>query len=328
MSNATCLEEPKQQGVPAAQPAVPPAAPDACTVVDYDWRTPRRFTPAERRRLGDFAAKAAQRTAAEVGNLLRRQLLLEVGAVTELYGAALWNPAERPEYGVQLTDKAGRACGMLTMPPQAAIGWTEQLLGGSAAPEVSLKPLSSLESMLLLDIAATFAKAFSATLQELGGPALQHVESVTHEKSPIEGHDKEEFCRVVLVTEIDKKRMEIGLSLLGDLLAPVADPGLQKKKPRPPEELRKELLGHLAATPVKITALLGRAAVTMRDITVLDPGDVLLLSRTLKDPIELSVMGNIVQMGYPVACDGRYAVQVVERREWPRAKLAGKEESQ
>jgi flagellar motor switch protein FliM len=328
MSNTTCLEEPKQQGGSAAPPAVPPAAPDPCPVLDYDWRTPRRFTAAERRRLGDFAAKAAQRIASDVGNLLRRQLLLEVGAVTEQYGAGLWNPAERPEYGVQLTDKAGRVCGMLTLPPQVAIGWTEQLLGGSAAPDVTLKALSSLESMLLLDIAATFAKAFSATLQELGGPALQHVESVTYEKSPIEGHDKEEFCRVVLVTEMDQKRVEISLSVLGELLASIADPSLLKKKPRPPEELRKELLGHLASTPVKITALLGKATVTMRDVTVLDPGDVLLLSRTLKDPIALSVMGNIVQMGYPVACDGRYAVQVVERREWPRAKLLGKEEGQ
>jgi len=318
MSDTTAVEEPKQQEVP----------PDACPVADYDWSTPRRFVAAERRKLADLAAKAVQRIASDVGNLLRRQLPLEVGSVTEQYGADLWNPAERPEYGVPLTDKAGRVCGMLTIPPQIAIGWVEQLLGGGAPAEAALKPLSSLESALLLDIAAAFVKAFSATAQELGGPALQHVESVFHEKSPIEGHEKDEFCRFVLITEVDQKKAEIRLSVLGEPLASIADPSLAKKRPRPPEELRKELIGHLATTPVQITAWLGKSTVTMRDITILEPGDVLLLSRTLKDPIELRVMGNIVHMGYPVACDGCYAVQIVERRDWPRTKLAGKEKKQ
>ena len=66
----------------------------------------------------------------------------------------------------------------------------------------------------------------------------------------------------------------------------------------------------------------------MRDVKALEPGDVLLFSRTLKDPIEILVMGNTVHMGYLAVCDGCYAVQIVERREWPRAKLQGKGKNQ
>jgi flagellar motor switch protein FliM len=338
MSNTT-LEEPKSQESPPAAPPAPapatavaaPAAPavsDACPVVDYDWRAPRRFVAAERRKLADLAAKAAQCIATDVGGLLRRQLAFEAGPVTEHYAAALWNPAARPEYGVQLTDKAGRVCGMLGLPPQVAIGWVEQLLGGTSAAEGGLKALSFLESALLLDIAAAMVKAFSAASQELGGPALQHVESVALEQSPLQSRDGEEFCRFAFVTQTAHGRAEIGLAVFSDLLAAVADPALLKTKPRPPEELRKELMSHLAKTPVKVTAWIGRSTVTMRDVTVLEPGDVLLLSRAANDPIELLVMGNIVHMGRPVVCDGHYAVQVVERREWPRTNLFGKEKNQ
>jgi flagellar motor switch protein FliM len=334
MTNTT-LEEPKQQEAPPAvapaavsPPAAPSTAPDACPVVDYDWRTPRRFVAAERRKLDDLAVKAAKRIAADVGNLLRHQLVFEAGSVTELYGAVLWNPAERPEYGIQLTDKAGCVCGMLGLPPQVAIGWVEQLLGGGSAAETGLKPLSSLESALLLDIAAALVKAFSAVSQEMGGPALQHVESVAHEQSPLGGRDTDEFCRLVFTTEVAQGRAEISLAILGDMLARVANPDLQKKAPRPPEDLRKDLMGHLAKTPVKITAWLSPATVTMRDVTALEPGDVLLVSGASNDPIKLVVMGNTVHIGHMVACDGRYGVQIVERREWSRANLLGKEKNQ
>jgi flagellar motor switch protein FliM len=342
MSNAT-LEDPKQQAAtPAATPAVTPETPpapaaatpetpaalDACPVTDYDWHVPRRFVPAERRKIDALAAKAAQRVATDVGNLLRRQLALEACPVTEQYGAVLWNPAAKPEYAIQLTDKAGRVCGMLTLPPQAALGWVEQLLGGGPAAETGLKPLSALEAALLLDIAAVLVKAFSVTAQELGGPNFQQVENVFTEQSPLAGCDTDEFCRFALVTEMGQGRLEIGLAVLSSLLAPVADPDSLKKKPRPPEELRKELTNHLGKSPVKVTAWLGKSVVTMRDVSALEPGDVLLLSSTLKDPIEILVMGNTVHMGYLAACDGCYAVQIVERREWPRAKLQGKGKKQ
>jgi flagellar motor switch protein FliN/FliY len=116
----------------------------------------------------------------------------------------------------------------------------------------------------------------------------------------------------------------ISIILLSSLLARIADPDGLKKTPQTAEEIKGNLLGHLAGTPVAATARLGTATATMREIASLEPGDILLLDRTAGEPVELVITGNIVQYGLPVESGGCYALQILDRRLWPQMQTRPK----
>jgi len=310
--------------------------PDTDVVVDYDWSVPRRFIPAERQRLQDFAAAAAKLASSELTGFLRLELTLEAGSVTEYYGADAWNPRSMPAYPVPLTDAESRACGMLAIPPGLALGWIERLLGGKAPANAPMRKLTALEAALLLDIAAVLTKALAAAshnaglpteaLAKAGGPALQHVERVAVDESPLAGHESDECCRFTLATAAGPNRLEIAVILASDFLTAIANPEAVNQKPRPAAEVRKDILRHLASITASATAKLGTATVTMRDIAAMEADDILLLDRLVGDPVELLVNGSVAHRGLPVTCEGAYAFQVINQRQWPRLITSGKDD--
>jgi flagellar motor switch protein FliM len=297
----------------------------ACAVVDYDWQTPHHFTLGGLKKLNEFAATAATRISADLKELFRRDTRICAGPVAEQYGAHTWTPGRTPLYAVPLNDVSGAVAGMVGLTPTAAIGWVERLLGGTAKAAATVRPLSPLEAALLLDIVAAVVKAFTATLRQSGGEAIQHVEDVSHERSPLAGMDVEEFTRFNLSDIAGSSEPCAWLAVRSELLAPVAEPNALKKESQSVEDNHKDLRAHIEHVPVSVTARLGAATVTMRDIVSLEPDDVLILDKGLGDPIELIAMGKVLLYAIPVTCDGQYAVQVVERREEPRLKLTHKE---
>ena len=53
-----------------------PLQPPDAEVVEYDWRLPRRFVPAELRKLDDFLAKAAEKVSAGLSAVLGTEMKL------------------------------------------------------------------------------------------------------------------------------------------------------------------------------------------------------------------------------------------------------------
>ena len=315
-------EQPEKAPDPAAIATGAAVSAAKAEIIEYDWRVPCRFVRAERNRLDAFGRTVATAVSRDLSALLRRELKFQAGPVTQHYGRDLWRPAETPQYGVPLVDKSGRTCGMVGLAPEMAVGWVERLLGSRESGTGGVRLLSSLESALLVDIVGAIVKTVSAASKESGGATVQHVESVSAEKSPLADRNTDEFCRIALapVATADAKTA-IAIILLSSALAPIADPENAKKPAMTPEETRKILLGHIEGASVSATVRLGKAYATMRDLASLEPGDIILLTRTISEPVELIVMGNMVHCGFPVTCEGRYAFRVQERRQWPRLVL-------
>ena len=56
--------------------------------------------------------------------------------------------------------------------------------------------------------------------------------------------------------------------------------------------------------------LLGRALATMEQVLSLEAGDVLLLQKQADGAADLFVGDKVVALGFPVTCEGHYALQV------------------
>jgi len=77
-----------------------------------------------------------------------------------------------------------------------------------------------------------------------------------------------------------------------------------------PEEISKANLNHLQVLPITITAQLGLTELTFREITSLQANDVLLLDKTVDQPVDLIVGNQVVYYGWPVKSAGKYAVSI------------------
>jgi flagellar motor switch protein FliM len=306
-----------------AAPAADPSAP-----VDYDWRVPRRFIPAERHRLQNFATAAATRVATDLAGFLRMKLSVQAASVTEHYAAEAWDAAATPAYWAPLVNKEGQACGLLAFSPDVALGWIEHLLGGKAPANAAKRDLTALEAALLLDITAVAVKALAAVSCEAGGQEFRHLESLAADPTVLAGQTSAECCRFMLTTVAGAGRGQIGVVLASDALATVANPEAATQKPRPPEEVRQDILKHLEGVTVSTTVQLGAAALTMREIAGMEVDDVLLLNGSVGQPIAMLVRENTSHVGLPVQCEGAYAFQVLEKRQWTRLSLASGKDAQ
>ena len=285
--------------------------PDSLDAVDYDWTRPCRFTHAGLRKLNDFAQQAAEQVSRGLGAKLREDVRFEPEPVAQYYAPALLKAAEGAvQYSIALAQQGASPCGAIAFPQAAAIAWVQKLLGSAGDEASTDRELSSLETALLLDLAGTIAEAFSATAQAAGGPALVPSGQVIKGNYPLPQGQALEFCKIAF-RQAGDGGAEVALVILSDRLLPVAGAQVSRQTGPSQADQRQHVRGHLDRVAVRAEAWLGTAQVAMCDVMALAPGDVLLLERKVDEPIGLSVQGNVVLQGFPVACDGRNALKVV-----------------
>ena len=303
----------------AAQRRAAAATPPDDTA-EYDWACPHRFTGAEHRRLDAFAERTAERLGEALAALLRVRLTFGAETVAERYASAVAD-TEAPVYRVSLHDAAGGPCGMVQLPVVQARGWVEKLLGGSATPDEGDRQLSSLESDLLLDLVSAIVQSLATVSREAGAPDLHRGEAVMAQAETLPVPNDAEFCELTFRAAGNGNRDAVTFFLKSELLDTIAGRATAGKAPLSPKQTRARLLGHFGNAPVEVTARLGTARISVRDLMSLEPGDVVVLGTGVSEPIAVAVGGQVALRGSPAACQGRYAVQVLDPRDHPRLGL-------
>lgn len=290
----------------AAATAAAPAGADA-GAADYDWKVPRRYAPDQVAKLAAFAGQAATKLSDALFTLLRDQTVLAAADVSLHYGSEAGQAVSAStDYAVEVSVEGLDARGVVLLRPQRAVGWMEKLLGGSADQADAEQELSSLEKAILADMVAALVAGLSEASRAGGGKALRVAGEPRRGDYRLPCKHADEFVRMPFADEPDQP----AVTFLIPAEAMDAVAGRAAEEPPPPEQLQHRLHNHLESVPVTVTAELGRTKVPMRDIMTIEPGDVLLMHKTIGDPIALCVDGRTVLAGFVVRCEGRYAVQV------------------
>ncbi len=101
--------------------------------------------------------------------------------------------------------------------------------------------------------------------------------------------------------------------LLSALLDPVVGSEAGKlSKPSSAADIRQNMLNHLKPVLFVGQVHLGTALVKVRDLTDLQPGDVLLTQRKVDESMDVFVQGKRLLSAFPVICEGQYAIRVTE----------------
>lgn len=278
--------------------------------VEYDWKTPCRFTRRQREALDATATGIAAQLSRRVSDQLKMEVKLLAGAAKQFYVsdlAAQVGPAAK--YYVSLLGASGAPCGWAALSAECASAWVSRLLGGCATGPATARDLSRLETALLMDVLTSVTEAASEVLAKGAGKIAR--QDALLDASALAGcADGEEFVQFGFALDKDPAKLAVILLLASDVAETQINDDSGKKAARPAAEIQKDLQSHVEGTEMQAAVIVGDTKVAMKDILALEAGDVLILPTGPGDLVDLLVQGKPVLKGMPVSCEGSFAIQV------------------
>ncbi len=206
---------------------------------------------------------------------------------------------------------------VLEVHPNVAFAMLDRLLGGTGGTPSKINVLTEIENNVLDRI---FSRALDS-LQE----AWKTVIDITPRMETLETNPQfmqivspnETIALISLSTKIGETTGMINLCIPHVVLEPIM-PRLSvhhwfvsQKKKRAPEEL-ESLQGRVNSARLDVVAELGNSQISVREFLGLTAGDVIKLSTTLDESLQIKVGEKLKFMGSPGVSKGKVAVQILE----------------
>lgn len=288
-----------------------PQREDPVAAVDYDWRQCHHYSPAAVAQLKEVLTKAAGVVADKMTDLFHARPEITVDAIDQCFAKeALEASVAGGAWVMNLGRPKGKHCGVLAISSAAAAKWVAQLLGDDGASRQEGQALSELEQTLLTDITLAVGQAFSkavtaAKAAEIA-PETQLSSSVSAQLDPMA-----DACRISLNVKTATDSSTLSIVLLCDVLDPAVGMD-QSAAGVAPERVKAVIMECIKPSPVVISATLGRASVSIRDIADLKAGDVIVLAKDIDEPVEVFLNDNQLCLGQLAEYEGRYAVVALQ----------------
>jgi len=279
---------------------------------DFPFDRPNRFTRGQLARLDEFAGQIADCAGQKARQMLQTLVNFLPAAWEQHYAGSLRQASgENFRHVVPISVEAGDAVvGMIGLSAATATQWLAKLLGGcgpAEGDEDDARELSDLERDLLMDIAAGFVEALRTAAGNFGGSAFQAARKLGAWPEELDAEDSAEYCLLELAAEQSRQG---GLAILltrqtAALLA--GEPAPRASRAAANTAMR----GHVEQMPVEARAMLS-ASLSVREVMALAPGDVVVLSQRIDEPVDLEVDGQLVFRGHPARQAGQLALQFAE----------------
>jgi flagellar motor switch protein FliM len=284
-----------------------PTREDPVTAVDYDWRQCHHYGPAAVGQLKEAITKAGSAVADKLTDLFHAKPDITVESLEQSFAKeALEAAAAGGAWTMNLNRQKGKNCGVMAIGMVTAGKWVSQLLGDDSTKREEGKELSELEQTLLVDLTFAIGQSFSQALAASKAPQIaaetQMSKNLTAQLDPMA-----DACRITLTVKTANDSSKLDIVLLCDVLDPVVGMD-QSAAGLLPERVKAMMMECIKPSPVVINATLGGASISIKDIADLKAGDVLVLARSIDEPIEVFMNGKELCVGQLAEYEGRYAV--------------------
>ncbi len=280
---------------------------------EYNWNKPHYFDRRQLNRLDDFTKRVARSMSVRFVDFCHSEFDVTVVSIEQHFAAELVDRAiesGQNDYYLAFGNDNDHPCGLISIPAQTALIWSTQLLGDPESEvEDSGRYLSQLEESLLLDLLSALVKAFSQKNWD-----FQADKNIARRLFPIEFKGTEELCKITFdVKKTGKEKgTEAYILILCSELESVVGRAEQAVGAFSADDISKAILGHMQKMPVYITAQLASTVLTLKEIMSLELGDILLLDKKVKEPVEIIISGRTALLGKPAKLAGKHAVVITE----------------
>ncbi len=306
------MSKKRMQQLLAAVGSAPKEDAAQAEATEYDWYDPHYFSTDQLAKLDEFAETAARALARRFSDFCRSRFDVTITSITQHFASEFLDKisdAQQKDYLVLFGTDPERSCGFVGMPEQTASAWARQLLGDSESEEDSGRTLSTLEESLLLDLTSALVEAFSDSDTTCN---FCLIGSFVRGQWPLELKGIEEVCKM----SFDVKKADSQDSSAAYFLIPcgeldiVAGRTTRTAGEYSASDISRAILGHMQELTVAITAQLASTTLTLGEVMSLQVNDMLLLDKTVDEPIELIVDARTVYSGRPAKSAGKYAVTI------------------
>ncbi len=310
----------RAQGTPS-----PTAEADDAT--DFDWTTPRRFTESQAKTLQSRLAVLENRLGRQLTQLLQDDLAVRLGAPRFAFADGLQQALPDIPYDyLLLMLQNGQPGGVLAFSREQAMTWITQLLGGSVQSQAGAKKLTELEADLQGEIFRAVAQAVSDVLGEEIGQALAPAGDISSKLASLTPDQVDDYVVIDFSVSSAEEGQDpqapseadetaelppvIGTLMLAGPFVEWAVTGKPVPAQVSPDEAQQAMRMHMEHVHVPVQVDLGQAELLVSEVMSLSEGDVVLLDRRVDAPAEVHVQGKTVLYGFPVTCEGEYALQI------------------
>jgi flagellar motor switch protein FliM len=314
MSSKSAANQRKMQQLLMAVAAGPLEDTVGAAATEYNWNEPHYFNREQINTLDDFTKRTGKKIAQKFGNLCNADFDVSINSVAQHFAIELMNQAldsNQNDYYLAFGADENNPCGFISIPMATAFVWATQLLGDTKSEEIPDRDFSQLEESLVFDVATAIVEAISES-----NTACDFVSAkdIVRRLLPLELEGTEELCRITFTLKrADSKDAdnlgEAHLLMLCNKLEPIVGKA-DRVEEFSAQDISKTVLAHLQHTSVSVTARLACTSLAFEQIMDLRIGDVLLLDKTIDEPVELIVEGQTMFYGRPAQSGRKYAVMI------------------
>jgi len=278
---------------------------------EYDWEQPYVFTSEEQDRLNDFAKRGADRIGRGLTQLLRENVRLAADdPLLQFAPQAQAAPVEEDRFSIAVCDANGTRCGAVSLPAKTASKWVGRLLGSSQTDISGDNEPSPVETALLLDIVRASLQGLWAAAEQAEEGGLEPIEPFEKGILPLDKNYLGVYAQLGFRPAGDNEDPVLWVILATDVLEPVATGLGVAVVHRVTESDRTKGIRQLERTTVNAAACIGNVDLTIQQLMSLEPGDVVLTNRHVREPVDLRIGEATVLKGLPVRSGGSYALRI------------------
>ena len=308
MSTDTLSQDKIQRLLAAVGTTSQPDASCDVDAVDFDWRQPRFFTLSQIKKVEAFAKDVADGCVEQFSQLYQAKMETSLVSAEQYFQHQLDQENENGGYYIAFGTNAQNPFGLVNIPNSSAAVWAGQLLGDAESTTDPDRELSTLEESFLLDIASGLIEAVSGVY----GANLQIDRCVLRDRSTVALQGSEELFVItfeVRKSESDEQPAQASFLLCCDALRQVAG-DLETQEAKTPAENTAAMQRCIHTMPLSLTAQLAKTKLFLKDVMDLQVNDVVLLDKTIMEPVEILFEDRTIFNGRPVQLDGNHAVLI------------------
>jgi flagellar motor switch protein FliM len=278
--------------------------PDTSLVaVDYDWRQCHHYGPPAMAQLKEAVTKTAGVIADKLTGAFHVRPDITVDSLEQCFARELGTDSVRL---LPLNRAKGKACGFLSISSATAMKWASLLLGDDHAKQEETRSLSELEETLLLDLSLSIGQSFAQALGATGAaPIAAGTQFASGQNLQLEAFA--DVCKMTFGVKTAAGVSPMDIALLCEILDPLVGTSA-KEASASPERVKSAILESIKPSAVTIDTMFGHAAMRIKDMVELKPGDVVVLDKTIGESVEVSINGRALCLGQLAAYEGRYAI--------------------
>lgn len=280
--------------------------------VDYDWAGSHYFNKTQFEALEKFAEKIAYQCSEKFTELYKSKFDVETTSIEQHLAEELFNPENASDcYYMAFGPDLQKPFGLMEISVKSALVWTTQILGETVDQTDAEVRLSKLEESLLLDITAGLIKALSTAYQE---HELYPINKIKLNNVPFDMKETDEICKIEFAAgkaETEEKHSAAFL-IFCEKLDTIAGKQSQANVPSAESNSVAAVRGHLDKVEVSMKVKLGQAVFNLSEIMGIQPGDVVVLDKTVSQPLEVIINNRTVFGARLVKSENNCAIKITE----------------